>query len=264
MDNIALLRFENNTDMIDYLTRAVGAAPNHLQCFGPHEIARLVHQCSGKSAGDLAKLAASHDKENQASGFSYDLGLGSITGKAAIEAYKIFSTFIEKELLSAAKKFYNMHAGLPHLKINIEKLQETIEEVINFEPVEVKSIQGDQSATQIHYINQSKSCLVTHGPELKLFQNDPTNAASDDWSSFSNFAVEPTDNIFLSLPQKELSFILRHLDFTQLNQTRIALIRDFLRYFASQQSYDGHRVATPYIMAFQGVRALLAFAVEQY
>jgi hypothetical protein len=57
-DNIAILKFSNRADLIEYLRVPVlGKRP---EIFGPRQLAKLLHQCHGKA--DLAVMQA-EDKD---------------------------------------------------------------------------------------------------------------------------------------------------------------------------------------------------------
>jgi len=156
-----------------------------------------------------------------------------VKGKIAIDAYRIFSKFIEKELL-LNEGFQPTYAGLDHVILDEQELSERVNEVLNFKSTvrEYKPASTEEvKMTQIAYLKHSNKCLITNGTELKVFDRDQNNAASEDWSSFSNFPCEQTDIIAMSVPKPELDFILNHLDWKQLQPQRRSLITNFLQAF---------------------------------
>ena len=63
------------------------------------------------------------------------------------------------------------------------------------------SSQAQGTAVQIEYLKQSNKLLMASGSELKVFESNSTNQASNDWSSFSNFPSLPQDKVALSISQ---------------------------------------------------------------
>lgn len=52
-DNVAVVKFGSRPEMIEYIQRASAAK---LSIFGPRELARLIHQCRGKTQEELDEL----------------------------------------------------------------------------------------------------------------------------------------------------------------------------------------------------------------
>jgi hypothetical protein len=100
--------------MIDYLRRAVAA---QISIFGPREVARLLHQCSGKTAAQIASMMTdAYEKDDlPLSEKPCDLGQGNVPGRVGVNAYKIFSKFLDAELLGptkVAETFNRVLAGI--------------------------------------------------------------------------------------------------------------------------------------------------------
>jgi hypothetical protein len=53
------------------------------------------------------------------------------------------------------------------------------------------SSQAQSNDVQIQYLKQSNKLLMATGSELKVFESNSSNQASNDWSSFSNFPRLP-------------------------------------------------------------------------
>lgn len=93
--NIAFLKFQSRPEMIDYLKAAVAAT---FSIFGPREIAKLVNQCHGKSDAELETMMKVQQKEGGHPSKVYDLGHSNVTGKQAVDAFKVFQKFIMQEI----------------------------------------------------------------------------------------------------------------------------------------------------------------------
>jgi len=51
-------------------------------------------------------------------------------------------------------------------------------------------------------LKQANKLLMASGSELKVFESNTTNQASNDWTSFSNFARIPQDQVALAFTQE--------------------------------------------------------------
>jgi hypothetical protein len=65
---------------------------------------------------------------------------------------------------------------------------------------------------------------MASGSELKVFESDPSNQGSNDWSSFSNFPNVPEDRIALKFSYNQLQFVVKNLEWTLIDPSQGYLV----------------------------------------
>jgi len=106
---------------------------------------------------------------------------------------------------------------------------------------------------QIHCL-ESGSLIVASGSQVKLFKSSQEHTQTD-LSTFSNYPVKATDQVFLKIKSSDLQFVLSNL--TLSNEPAL---QPFWSSFLD--NYDSQRVRLPYIVALLAVQILGNDAVK--
>ena len=80
-----------------------------------------------------------------------------------------------------------------------------------------------------------------------------------EFSSFSNFARQPDDEISLKISHSDLDFILEKMTWSSVN------LKIGLKFITlASDSYDNRKIKMPYVIALETINELANVAVNQY